>query len=187
MSFARSLLALAIGAVPALANPIVYTSDFTATGTIGAQGFSGAAVQLVFVGDTTNVFTDGVGILRNVIGTATLTIAGLGSSTFTSPIGVFANQKFSPPAAGFFDNSSSGSLVATLSSGFAAYTLGPIGPTLGSSFFRSDLSYNTTNGALNFSAVSSSTFAASQVPEPSSVGLVLGGLAALAAVRLRRR
>ena len=78
------------------AAPITYTEQALASGTLGARVFTNALVTIVFTGDTTNV-TGGAGFFTNNLGTATISVAGIGTGTFTSSLFVFDNQTFPPP------------------------------------------------------------------------------------------
>src|SRR6516225_3163426 len=80
----------------ARADLITYTEEITATGSLGATGFTNALVTISFRGDTANVTNPLPGIVDNFPGVATLSIAGIsGAATFTDKIGAFDNQNVS--------------------------------------------------------------------------------------------
>lgn len=180
---------LLVGSPVVQAAPIVYTSDFTASGLVGQQSFSDAAVRLTLTGDTAGISLTGT--FGTNLGASTVSIGGLGLFSFTEALQVFVNQTFFPPAAGFAKADFSGSAVVTLNQLFATYDLGAIGPTQGNSFFRDDLTYGTTGGLLRFRTVSPSTFEAvtgtTVIPLPPSLVLAGFGLLSVASVAWRRR
>lgn len=168
------------------AEPITYVEQAVASGSLGSQSFSNALVTVTFTGDTANV-TGGAGNLSNAVGEATVTVAGIGTATFTdSSVGAFVNQ--SRNAAGIADNN--GSILDTFNSGFGSYNLStPLGPLSGSPFIRPDLTFPTTLGGLRLGDAGPSTFTAStSIPEPSSLTIFsLLGVAGFGYLRWRRR
>jgi hypothetical protein len=166
---------------PAKAGTITYEDQAQASGTLGASSFFDVFVTVEFTGDTANV-TGGSGFFSNSVGTATVIVPGVGTATFTDTMDVFDNQF--AQAAGIGDSTLNGSVLDTFHSAFSSYDLkSAIGPLSGAPFFRSDLTYGTTAGGLNFSAVTgNSTFTAttgSPTPEPASLLLLGSGLVAL--------
>jgi hypothetical protein len=88
----KRLALLAVVCVGALAGtgragPITYTEQFTASGSLGTQSFTNAMVTITGTGDTANIVSSGLNIFNPV--TATVTIAGLGTATFTDSLRVF--------------------------------------------------------------------------------------------------
>ncbi len=192
VGFLLSALMLLGGSVgQTIASPITYTVEGTATGTLGTNAFIDALVTVTFTGDTSNVVNQGGGFFSNSIGTATVTVAGVGTATFTDSMQAFVNQTYGPPAAaGIGDITQGGSVFDTLNTQFATYDLTtPLGPVSGGSFIRPDLSFNTTLGLFNLSLSQSSTFTATTavVPEPATLALFGLGLAGLAGYGYRRR
>ena len=164
------MLALLVGlGYPAgiAAAPITYTEQAVATGSLGGTGFSDAAVALTFVGDTSNVFLDS-GIWRNEIGTATVTVTGIGTATFTESMEVFDNG--GAMAVGVANPSASA--LDTFNPLLSAYDLqSAIGPLSGQSFIRPDITFSTNLGGFNLQIAGDSTFTATTVPEPSSLAM----------------
>jgi hypothetical protein len=168
------------------ATQITYTDQGTISGSLGASAFTNALVTVSFTGDTANV-TGGLGFWSNSVGTATVTVAGVGTATFTDSMFAFDNQ--SARFAGIA--SQAGSVLDTDTSPlFDTYDLKTaIGPVTGAVFFRPDLTYGTTLGSLHFASVTGdTTFTATTgvaaVPEPStilgaSVAVLLGSFYSL--------
>src|SRR5262249_31601432 len=153
------------------AAPITYTESATVSGTLGGTPFSGV-ITITGTGNTTGVFNDG--IFRNNV-SASFSISGDGSGTFTDAIQVFDNHA---QAAAGFDDITLGqpSILDTFNSAFATYNLTTaIGPITGSSFINPGLAFATTAGALVINTSGNSTFTATTVPGPV-VGAGLPGL-----------
>jgi hypothetical protein len=179
------VLALLAG-VPRLAeaSPVTYVDSGLASGSLGSSAFTNALVTLEFVGDTANITNPQPGLYFNMPGTATVTVAGIGTATFTDPMAAFVNQNFIPPVspfAGISDQSFPGGAVvlATSNSAFSSYALtAPFGPFTGPSAFEAagPVAFPTTLGDFIILTTATSTFQAfSTIPEPSSI--VSGGIA----------
>ena len=197
------------GAVSAHADIITFTEiTTTASGNLDGTAFSNALVSLVLTGDRTNV--DGEEAPEfTLIGTGTVSVAGVGSDTFTDTIDVFVNSLAGQGAGGISDLTLNRLILGTLSPGFSGYDLSTsFGPLTGLGSFNPGQVFPTAgnNGScpcpntgfdlialgpqpsapVTFSAVESAT----TVPEPGSIVLLLTVIAAVSLVgknkRLRR-
>jgi hypothetical protein len=164
----------------ASAGPITYTEQTTGSGSLGGSNFTNALVTLVLVGDTSTIYSDGPGVFRD-LGTATVTVAGIGTTTFTDQMGFASIQAF--PLAGIFDQTMGDTmLLATIDPSFATYSLGTaIGPVSNGLFYTPLESFSTTDGAFVITGTlnGTSTFTATTVPEPGSMALIGIGFASL--------
>ena len=85
----RFMPALALGIAGAIlhgnsavATPITYVEDATATGSLGGVAFTDATVTLTMMNNTTNVTNPSTGLFLN-IGTATVSVDGAAPVAFT--------------------------------------------------------------------------------------------------------
>ena len=192
MNYFRFLLGGALGVLffagSGTASPITYTQVGYGSGSLNGQAFSGLSVLLSLTTDTSSI-TGGPTFFTNMGGTVLATVSGLTTDTLPNA-SVFVIQTFAPPAAGFGDSVAGGSIMDTFNSVFAAYALGPIGPTAGASFIRSDLTYATgTGGIFYLTSVGDTTFtaAATAAPLPAALPLFSGGLGVMGLLSARRR
>jgi hypothetical protein len=175
------------------AAPITYTESAIVSGTLGGTAFSNAVITITGTADTTGVVND-FGVLRNPLSSASFSIAGDGSGTFTGAIQVFDNPFSSPTAAAGFADTSLGltSILDTFNSVFAAYDLATaIGPITGAPFINPGSAFATTAGALVINDSGTSTFTATTgitaVPLPAALPLFATGLVGLGLLGWRRK
>jgi hypothetical protein len=171
------------------ATPFYYTEQATGNGSLGSNTFTDTLVTITFFGDTTNVTGDFLaGDYLNTVGSAMVTVAGLGTATFTDLVIAFDVQSVSE--AGIYDGTVSNEILDTLNSTFNTYNLTTaIGPISGTANVPvPTLSFATNMGAFAWTSIgTTSTFTAGPVPEPLTSGLTLGGLAIIATCARRNR
>jgi len=174
MKMTMSILALGTllcGVLQGRAETINYTVQGTATGTLGAVGFTNAPVTVTFIGDTSKV-TQNFPHFWSVVGTATVTIGGIGTATITEPMDAFCNQDFPAAGIGKAPGSSAdqyqSSLLDIIDPTLTSWDLrSATGPINNRTYYTPGVSYATNLGALIFNNVSdTSTFTATIVPPP---------------------
>ena len=177
-------LFVGFGAPAAHADGIVVTETTMASGSLDGTAFTDALVTLTVIGNTTNV-TGGVPIFH-LPGTATVSVAGVGTDTFTDNIQAVVNQTIQ--AAGISDISIDGAILFTFNSGFSTYDLTTsIGPLSGASEFNLT-EFPTVGGTFNFTSVGDSTFTAKvATPEPGSLLMLSTGLLGLTGLAFCRK
>jgi hypothetical protein len=169
------------------ADVVTYTESATIDGSLGSSTFTGAALTLTFVSDTTDVTSLGGGLFTNTSGS--LTIAGVGTATITDEVQAVDNQGV--PVAGFGDNTEDLFILGTNDSVFSTYGLTTsIGPITDTAEYNPGSSFATDEGAFIISNVDGqATFTAvvgASTPEPGTTVLIGIGLAGLAALRRRK-
>ena len=171
----------------ASAGPITITETIAnASGSLDGKTFTSQTVTLVLIGDTSNVVNHGSGFLTDA-GTATVSVSGLGTDTFTDSMIVFNNQPLNTVG---IENLNTDDVLDVTNAAFGSYALNTsLGPLSGASLGNSNSSYNTAGGSFKFTTLNvdhPATFTAStsSVPEPATLGLIGAGIGLLV---LRRR
>jgi hypothetical protein len=153
---------------------ITYTVSAIASGSLGATVFTNALVTIEFVGDPSQAHLDvGTPNLWLNIGTATVTIAGVGVGPATLSSGPVALDEQGGPThscsssvpclAGIGAGTPVGpTLLGITNTAFLTYDLNTaIGPVQGAPVITTSLTVNTTLGGLNFTSVAATgTFTA---------------------------
>ena len=180
-----------IGGGSAQSQGIQYTEQAIGSGSLGTTSFTNATVIITFNGDIANVINPSSGVFINRVGSSTLTVSGIGTTTFTNQLQVFSAQNGSS-AGGISDQPSGADILDTSSGAFSTYDLKTaFGPTTGRSLFNSDTSYGTSLGNFILNSASDSTFTAAgsggaSTPEPGNIGM-LAGMGIAGSVFLKRR
>ena len=180
---------------------ITYTETVTGSGSLGSQAFTDALITIRGTADTSKVQLSGSDFF--VAASTQVSVASVGTGTFTDMIDVVNNQPNSSPfgilppsgdiaevafvvLANATDDIDS-DLLGILNSAFTTYDLqSSLGPISGLADVNKFSRYNTTAGTFEIDAVSSpgsfsaTTNVSSPTPEPSSLTLALvGSLASL--------
>ncbi|HXR03272.1 MAG TPA: PEP-CTERM sorting domain-containing protein [Verrucomicrobiae bacterium] len=155
----------------AKASLIDYTLSGTGSGSLGAVPFSDTAFTITSTADTANI-TESLGVFQVPDITATVFVSGLGSATFTIPTDNFDTIDFTP-GAGISSPNQHRDILDISSSAFASYDLSSsLSPVTGTPSINSGTGFQTTAGNFLLSSISSVTFRADVVPEPSTFALL---------------
>ncbi len=160
------------------AAPITYMLTSAGSGTLGGSSFTNATVMVTLTCDTSGV-TAGTGSQAGYLvnsGTATVTVSGVGTATFTDPVEIVStyNSIFDGVNAVLIGDSVSGTgILLQEGTVFSGYQLGPLGPVTGSGGVASGSSmtpvFPTTAGNFTWAigqALGTSTFTATQAAAP---------------------
>jgi hypothetical protein len=165
----------------ASAGPITFTETQLGIGSLGVTSFNNALVTIVLTSDTSTI--TGSGIFYD-IGPATVTVAGIGTATFTDTMEVFSNQ--GNHAAGIEDaQPAMGDVLDVFNTAFDTYALNTaIGQLSGKPEGSPGQSFPTSLGAFILTSSGNgdhpATFTATtvgSVPEPATLGLLSAGIA----------
>ena len=184
-----AMFALA-GSRQAEAAPITYFESITTDGVLGGTVFTNELVTLSFTADTSNVTAGPGSSFTNIPSISTVTVAGVGSATFSDPVSlsVFVFPTFSEFSV--TDTALSTDILDTfaLTSVFAGYDMTtPLGPVSGGAAYSVGTLFPTSVGNFEFTKTGGGVSSVSAVPEPSSLFLIALGLSGLAAHRMSRR
>ncbi len=180
------------GAQSSQAATLHYTEVSTLSGTVDGTPFTNATVTFQTSGDTANITAVVPSLLYELAGTVTFDIAGIGAGTFngSDSFGVFALHQGATNAVGFLDVTLRDA-IPYLGISDTSYDLSTATSLTGTNSFASHAAgYSTTLGTLIINGASGSgSFTATEVaaaPEPSSMALMAGALAAAVGFRRKR-
>ena len=203
MRLAHIVPALAFLASTAVmhAAPVTYIEKFFGDVTIGSTTYNNKNITLTGVGNTADITTPNSYEYLDEV-TATFSIAGGPSGTFTNKLDVYEDQTNSLGAlvgAGFASELYSGyDIMGTSNAAFGsydlAYSIGPVSGGSESNAGGSGFLDPTNKGLFTVDAVSGDTSfqaettasAPSAVPEPSSLALLGTGLCSAVAITRRK-
>lgn len=193
---AKSVVAGAalLGSLAAHAIPVTYTFTGLASGSFTPTGgsvsnFTGRALTVTITTDTVNINTSrfgaGIPATQNLV-SGSISVASVGSGTFTNPVYVFNNQGTQTVGFGNLANNDLFNITNT-TVGLNSYGLVTnFGPITGTSFISQFSNVPLSFGTMSLSGMTSPSFVATVVPEPETWALMAAGLAWVA-VRARRR
>src|SRR5262249_27134330 len=147
--------------------------------------FTDASVTVTATADTSMVMNLGSGLFQVTSLTASVSVTGLGTATFTGPTRTFDNQPV--PGAGISTLAGPDILDVINNPALAPYDLTTsIGPLTGTPAFNPGMHFATTSGDFVLNSVTGNTTfqaTAQPAPEPSALALFSLGAAALAGWR----
>jgi PEP-CTERM motif len=199
MTLTKTLLLTALTAFTASADTLLtYTETMTTSGTLDGTGFTNQLVTIALTGDTNGIMS--VGPIFLLSGSASVTVATVGSDTFTDVMAVVDIDGRSIQTAGITDRALSADVLDTANSAFSSYALNtPIGPLSGTSSSTTDkngfpIPFPTAGGTLilngPFDGDHPSTFTATataSAPEPGTLAMFGIGIGLLGFGRFGRR
>jgi hypothetical protein len=172
----------------AQADNITYTEQVIGDGSLGVNTFERTSITIVLNGNTAKILSIGGGIFVD-LGIATVTVAGIGTGTFTDKGQMFVFDNQTVGEVGISD-ARSADVLDTFDPAFVSYALASsIGPITNTQAGNLGLRFPTTVGDFTLEGFGNTTFtAAAAVPEPESLGLLGIGLVGFMTVlsRLKR-
>ena len=166
------------------ASPIRYSWSAIGTGVLNTQAFADAEFTIVATADTDDVVQPpGAWTVANVF--ASVSVDGAGADVFSGEIRVTNNLSLRRVGTG--DDSNNSAVLFVDNDVFVGYDLkGPFGPVVGPPAFSSGVTFDTTAGEFSITDVSTVTFVAVLIPEPTTLALVAIGLMCIGTKRCRR-
>ena len=164
-----------------------FVESTSASGSLDGASFTNALVTFSGMGSTNDITTVSPGIYAIVGIPVTVSVAGVGSDTFTDALELVSNQPSNDIGIGDYTVDQA-ILFGSVSN--AGYDLSiSFGPVSGPAIINSGESFGTTAGSFDLTSAGTTTYQAtvSPAPEPSSWALMLIGFATVgSAIRSRR-
>lgn len=165
----------------AFAAPLTYHIAGSGSGSLNGTSFSNSSFEFFLTGEATNYI--------NSLSIASVTIAGLGSTTL-----------FIPTRLGFCGSCSSGAVFFSRADGFDLFDFhivpptgwsfaAPFSPLSGSEVYALNqfIDVPSSGGLLTFSSSSDVQFWAAPVPEPETYAMMLAGLGLIGGIARRKK
>jgi hypothetical protein len=170
---------------------INYSESITTNGQLGSTPFTNALVTLTFSADPSKVtFFQGSDFTQytNIPTVSTVTVAGVGTATFSDPISVSVSAYPTFSEFGSTDISASNDILDdyAVTAGFAGYKMSSsFGPVAGGAAYPVGAPFPTSLGGFEFTQTGGgvTTFSATAVPEPSGAAAIAVGLCVIACRR----
>jgi hypothetical protein len=167
---------------------LTYIDTATLSGSLGGTSFTDAKVTVSGTGDTDDLYHFQGFPTQPAINlpSTTVTVAGIGTATFTNPFAIVYGQGLR--FAGFAELTTLHTVLGVQITTTRPYDLTtPIGPLPGVAEFTM-VPFQTSLGVLEITSSTTGTFTAAIVPEPSSLALCgIAGVVGLAVARARRK
>lgn len=182
MNLAKRLILAALTVAAGHADTLTFTETMTTSGILDGTTFTDQLVTLSLTADTSNISVISPGILYYLAGSANVTVATVGSDTFTDEMIEVSNT--SVPWGGIADLTSNLQLLFVYDSAFSSYTLDtPLGPVTGLANGNTDFAFTTSGGNFEITGplnlTEPATFAAASTPEPRTLSMLGAGIGLL--------
>lgn len=171
----------------AQADPVTYILSGTGSGSLGLDSFTNVGFTITSTADTANITESTPGVFDVPDITASIFVTGAGTGDFnlsSLPVGNVDNQQ---GVAGISSIGENFAILGDQNAQFKSYDLSTsLAPAAGIPIENNGLAFSTTAGDFILSEVSSVTFQAEVVPEPSILTLLAPGALLLWHGRSRR-
>jgi hypothetical protein len=177
----------AVSAGSASAATLTFVEMATANGSLNGQAFTGALVTFSGSADTSNIVISGPNVYNLAIALMRVTVAGVGTDTFTDQIVLVSNQSFQAIGLGDVSINQAILFAGTPPGSYDLST--SFGPVTGRPIFNPGTPFNTTAGVFGLNVASTVTYQATvgNVPEPTTWAMMLLGFGGLGALLRKRR
>jgi hypothetical protein len=181
MTLAKGLLLAALTVAAGRAGTLTFTETMTTNGILDGTTFTNELVTLNLTANTSSIAIISP-VLYYLVGSASVTVASVGSDTFTDEMVEVSNT--SVPWGGFGDLTSNLIVLFIDDPAFSSYTLDtPLGPVSDVAYGNSGSTYNTSGGYFEITGPldgsDSATFTAVAAPEPGTLAMLGAGISLL--------